>query len=235
MPQTAEEIFHSEFSQNVKNLEFVRKKINSQINLFLRKDDDYSVKVYTKIYALLYFAWTEANLVKLVHTPYGFTQDEKKLILKPKDVIEKWKRCISTAFSKFKNKGSEIPNKKQKIGKLIKSYLDTQAKIRNKIAHGQWINPLQSNNMIFDAEIKIQMELLTVIEIDTWFDIAKEFIEIVRGLIDARPRNNLIAHYNEYYQRLVNIQNIIEQRRTWTIEEKKRKLKLKPIRFETEQ
>ena len=230
MTPTEEEKFHHEFSTNVRALESARKKVNSQINMFLRKDDDFSVYLYTKIYALLYFAWTEANLVKLVHTPYGFDLAEKKFILKDRDVIVKWKRCISTAFKKFKIEGSDIPNKKLQINRLIKNYLDTQAKIRNKVAHGQWINPLFSNNLSFDPDIKIQMELITVIEIDLWFEIAKELIEIVRGLIDAKHRNNLIAHYNEYYTRLSSIQNIIDERKKWTIDEKKRKLKLKPIK-----
>src|SRR5690606_27881777 len=142
---TPEQQFHSDFSKNVTSLEATRKKVNTQINDSLRRDDNFSLKVYTNIYLLVYSSWTEALLVKTVHTPFGFTIDEKEKILKDKDVINKWKKSVNTAFAKFHNNGSEIPNKKKKIHKLLEDYLRNQAQIRNKIAHGQWEYPLHKN------------------------------------------------------------------------------------------
>ena len=57
----------------------------------------------------------------------------------------------------------------------------------------------------------------------------KEFIAIVLGLIDSREHNNNMAHYDSYFERLANIQKIIDDRKTWTIDSKKEKLNLKPI------
>ena len=177
---------------------------------------------------LVYSSWTEATLVKLIHTPFGFTEIEKKKILKDKDVLNKWKKCVNTAFSKFRKSGSEIPNKKKKIHKLLDDYLKSQANIRNKIAHGQWEFPLYANNLSHDPNAQILINLIDVIQIDTWFEIFKEISEIVRGLIDAKSHNNHLSHYNHYFEKLTNIQTIIDKRNTWSIEEKKRKLKLKP-------
>lgn len=225
---TIEQQFHSDFSKNVSTLESTRKRINSLINDALRKDDDVALKVYTNIYLLVYSAWTEASLVKLVHTPFGFTLVEKQKILKDQDVLNKWKKCVNTAFSKFQKPGSEIPNKKRKIHKLLDDYLKSQANIRNKVAHGQWVYPLFKNNLTHDADAKTLMSLIDVMQIDTWFEIFKEITEIVRGLIDAKSKNNHLAHYNHYYTRLANIQDIIDKRKNWTIEDKRQRLKLKP-------
>lgn len=226
--RTIEQQFHSDFSKNVASLEATRRKVNAQINDSLRRDDDFSLKIYTNLYLLVYSAWTEATLVKLVHTPFGFTTDEKKKILKDQDVLNKWKKCVNTAFSKFRDNGSEIPNKKKKIHKLIEDYLKSQAQIRNKIAHGQWEYPLHKNNITHDDEAQSLMNLVDVIQIDTWFEIFKEIVEIVRGLIDSRKKNNHLAHYNHYFTRLTNIQVIIDKRKNWTLEDKRQKLKLKP-------
>ncbi|UKJ09189.1 hypothetical protein [Solitalea lacus] len=228
---TNEQQFHRDFSKNVASMEATRRKVNSQINDSLRRDDEFSLKIYTNLYLLVYSAWTEASLIKLVHTPFGFTIEEKKKILKDKDIINKWKKCVNTAFSKFRNNGSEIPNKKKKIHKLIDDYLKTQAQIRNKIAHGQWEFPLHKNNITHDNEAQTLMNLIDVMQIDIWFEVFKEIIEIVRGLIDARPKNNHIAHYNYYFTRLTNIQAIIDERKTWTLADKKKRLKLKPRRI----
>lgn len=228
MATTIDQQFHSDFSKNVKSLEAARKKINAQINDSLRRGDDFSLKLYTNLYLLIYNAWTEASLIKVVHTPFGFTTDEKEKILTDKDVVNKWKKCVNTAFRKFRNSGSEIPNKKRKIHKLLDDYLKNQARIRNKIAHGQWVYTLHRNNITHDSEVQTFIELIDVIQIDTWFEIFGEIVGIVRGLIDAKQKNNLLAHYNHYFTRLTNIQKIIDERKTWTLEDKKQKLKLKP-------
>jgi len=111
---------------------------------------------------------------------------------------------------------------------LLDDYLKSQANIRNKIAHGQWEYPLHKNNMSHDSEAQTLINLVDVLQIDTWFEVFKEIVEIVRGLIDARPKNNHLAHYNHYFTRLTNIQNVIDERSKWTITDKKRRLKLKP-------
>ena len=227
---TNEQIFHSKFSKNLVILESARKKINMQINMALRKEDSHGLMIYTNIYLLIYTSWSEASLVKLVHTPFGFTESEKKKILKDRDVINKWTKCVNTAFSKFRKQGSEIPNKKRKIKALINNYLKTQGQIRNKIAHGQWEYPLLSNNMSHDSDALVYLKSIDVIQIDTWFEIHKELIEIVRGLIDSRKHNNYKAHYNQYFIRLTNIESIINKRKKWSLEEKKKRLKQKPIK-----
>ena len=135
---------------------------------------------------------------------------------------------IGTAFSKFTIGGSEIPNKKRKIHKLLDDYLKSQTNIRNKFAHGQWEYPLQKNNVTHDNDAQTLIGLIDIIQIDTWFEIFREIIEIVRGLIDSRPKNNHLAHYNHYFTRLTNIETIIHQRIGWTLDEKRQRLKLKP-------
>ena len=227
---TNEQKFHSDFSKNLVTLDSARRRINMQINMALRKDDSHSVTLFTYIYLLIYTSWSEAALVKLVHTPFGFSESEKKKILKDRDVLNKWTKCVNTAFAKFRKQGSEIPNKKKKIKRLVEDYLKTQGQMRNKIAHGQWEFPLYSNNMSHDPDALVFLKSIDVIQIDTWFEIHKELVEIVRGLIDSREHNNHKAHYNDYFLRLSNIETIIDKRKKWTLEEKKRRLKLKPIK-----
>lgn len=84
--------------------------------------------------------------------------------------------------------------------------------------------------MSHDPDALVLLKSIDVIQIDTWFEIHKELIEIVRGLIDSREYNNHKAHYNNYFTSLINIQNLINERRKWTLEEKKRRLNLKPIK-----
>lgn len=226
---TPEQLFHSSFNKNISALNFARKKINSQINHCLRKDDNVSLAMYTKIYLLIYCSWSEASLVKLAHTPFGFSSAEKISILSLKDISKRWEKCVELAFAKIINNDNDIPNRQTEIYKLLNSYLKSQKEIRNKVAHGQWEYPLFGNNLSFNPDIKIEIDLVDVIQIDAWFDVFKEITEIVQGLIDARPKNNHYAHYEFYLDRLINIQAILDKKMSYTIEDKKRRLKLKPI------
>lgn len=228
---STEQQFHSDLSKNVRVLESARRQINIKINDLLRNGkDEFSLKIQTKVYLLIYSAWTEACLVKLIHTPFGFTLEEKKYILKDKDLLNRWKKCVNTAFLKFNKAGSDLPNKKQKIHKLLDNYLKTQANIRNKIAHGQWEFPLYSNNLTHDAEVLHYIQLVDTIQIDTWFEIFKEICGIVVGLIDARSKNNHRAHYYFYFEKLTKIQNIIDERKSFSLADKKILLQQKPSR-----
>ncbi|MBN8681646.1 MAG: hypothetical protein J0L99_03305 [Chitinophagales bacterium] len=234
MATHAEQQFHQDFNQNVKALESARKNLNQRINHCLRKSDFDSLRIYTKLYALLYCAWAEANLVKIVHTPFGFSEDEKKHILQPRDVVEKWIRCMNTAFAKFKQRtnSSEIPNKKRKINKLIKQYIETPRELRNKIAHGQWEFPLESNNIKPATDVKISLDTIDIIQIDIWFDVSKSLSNIVLGLVDARNTTNnqgYKAHYHFYEEHLSNIETILKERQKWTIHSKIDRLQQKPI------
>lgn len=237
MATHVEQQFQQDFNRNVKALESARKNLNQRINHSLRKSDFNSLKVYTKLYALLYCAWAEANLVKIVHTPFGFSEDEKKHILQPRDIVEKWVRCINTSFAKFKQRtnASEIPNKKRKINKLVKQYIETPRELRNKIAHGQWEFPLESNNIKPASEVKISLDTIDFIQIDIWFDVSKCLSNIVLGLVDARNTINnqgYKAHYHFYDKHLSNIEAILSERQKWTIQSKIDRLRLKPIRTE---
>ena len=84
-------------TENVRMLNQARKQINKAINYALRKGDIVSSQVQTRILALVFCAWVEANFSKVIHTPYGFTLDEisqiKRAYQRP-NLETGWKKCI---------------------------------------------------------------------------------------------------------------------------------------------
>ena len=143
---------------------------------------------------------------------------------------------MNTAFDKFNQRAnaSEIPDKKRKIDKLIKLYIKTPSEIRNKIAHGQWEFPLESNNIKPAEDVKIYLDLIDTIQIDTWFEVSKCLSNIVLGLIDSKnteTNQGYKAHYYFYEEHLANIENILSERRNWTTQSKMAELSKKPIRI----
>ena len=72
------QIFHAQ-TDNVRMLNQARTQIKRAINSALRKGDKTSSQVHTKLLALVFCAWVEANFSKLIHTPSGFTMPSRKL------------------------------------------------------------------------------------------------------------------------------------------------------------
>lgn len=60
-------------SCNVRKLNQVKDSLIKDINFYLRKSDDLQVEVKTKLLAILYVAWSEAQFIQIVYTPSGFS------------------------------------------------------------------------------------------------------------------------------------------------------------------
>ena len=62
------EIFKAQ-TQNVRELISAKVHLNRSINCSLRSNNNVSVNIHTKLLALTFCAWSEANFLKLIHTP----------------------------------------------------------------------------------------------------------------------------------------------------------------------
>ena len=70
-----QEIFEAQ-TQNVRALNRAWKKLNITLNNAIRKSDSHAIRIHTKVLVLVFCAWAEASFSKLIHTPYGFSNDE---------------------------------------------------------------------------------------------------------------------------------------------------------------
>ena len=115
----------------------------------------------TKLLALTYSAWSEAQFVQIVYTPNAFTTIQINTMLnKTSGIVNKWKLLIEYTFIKIRNqiedytdnnqeeKLIEIENQEKEIKNYLENYIEKQSKVRNKIAHGQWLTALHSKNKI---------------------------------------------------------------------------------------
>src|SRR5580698_4066295 len=88
-------IFESQ-TQNVLSLKTAMRQVHRAINDALRANDGPRSEAFTKIYALLFCAWAEANFSKVLHTPYGLEIDEIEQIqaAKADGITAAWKKCV---------------------------------------------------------------------------------------------------------------------------------------------
>jgi hypothetical protein len=122
--------------ENVKSLHKAMRQVHRSINAGLRDNDQTAVEAFTKIYALLFCAWAEANFSKVIHTPHGFELDEIDQInrAKMKGVSDAWKKCADLGLRHLDSKrGSFQPNAKQKLNVAIDNYVLDPSVLRNRL------------------------------------------------------------------------------------------------------
>jgi len=232
---TDEEIFElfKLQSENVRSLRRTLNILNKDLNHQLRKSDLFQLSVKTKIYTLIYSAWSEAQFTQILYTPRGFlwSEIEKiKLTKKSNGIASGWFYMLEMAMQKVGSTESsqDLKQRLNKLIEIVKSYIEEPSIVRNKIAHGQWVYALNSDNTALNVDITQQLNDLDYIEIAKKIRIHEFLGYIVRDLIQS-PKNGF---HNYYWTNIVNLEKYVIESSGWSISSKKELLKRKQIRHE---
>ena len=107
-------------SRNVRKLLKVKKSLLRDINRNSKLNNNSDVEIKTKMYSLLYSAWSEAQFVQILHTPKAlFPRDIQDIEAEKKQngIINGWKLLIELAINKVGNinKSSDLQTRKETI------------------------------------------------------------------------------------------------------------------------
>lgn len=227
MPDASTYQHYEAYVQNVQDFLIAEKELKRTINRALKTGKNQTVEIQTKLYALLYSTFSESRFMKVILTPYGFEQYEVDEILRQSSVLDKWLKCLDLAFRKFNQtkKGSEIPNKKLELSRMIKKYVINPSILRNKIAHGQLTIALNNKNTSLNANITNEIQALDFVEIGKWFEINKSLCDILEELIESPDK----GHYRNYYTRFQQLELYILKTKDWTSNTKMQTKKMKKL------
>jgi hypothetical protein len=156
---------------NVRSLQTAIKQVRRAINAALRSNNRHTSEAFTKVYALLFCAWAEANFSKVIHTPYGFSLDEIAQVKKAKSngIGNAWKKSVELGLRHLDTtRGSFGPNAQRKLETAIDDYVFDPSVLRNKLAHGQWVVALNSDNDAIQEEHTATLAKLDLVIIDGW-------------------------------------------------------------------
>jgi hypothetical protein len=214
-------------SQNVRKLEQVKRNLIKDINFHLRKSDDFQVEIKTKLLALLYCAWSEAQFTQIVYTPSAFSQSEISHIKSINTIFGKWEKMINLAIAKVGSwdKNSDLHNRKKNLHNIITKYIKEPSEIRNKIAHGQWFYALNSKNTAESKELTQKLANLDSEKLIQQFEVHKFLGLIIRDLVQSPNK----GFHNNYWINLTALEEYIDKTKNRNIETRKQKLERKPI------
>lgn len=140
--------------ENLRELELALKNISRLAReTIARRDPENSLRSLLRMYTLLIGVWAECRLQKLLHEEFGFTSAEREQVSNKKS-LNRWEETVDLAFRKHYRIATE-PLDEQSLGSqnndryialrnTLADDLKIVIEIRNKLAHGEWINPLNS-------------------------------------------------------------------------------------------
>ncbi|WP_159820010.1 hypothetical protein [Cyanobium sp. Copco_Reservoir_LC18] len=170
--------------------------------------------------ALLFCAWSEANLSKLIHTPYGFELSEID------DIKSAWRLNIEAAWLKTIDFGlakvaTPPSNASQKLHSLVRDFVVEPAGIRNKVAHGQWSVALNARGTNLNHDLTDELARLSIVNIQVWFRSSTLLSEVVEALIES-PES---AFHRDFATKLSDLEAFRQRSATFTVSSKLQQLK----------
>lgn len=212
-------------SRNVRYLKRVQKNMTMDINHYLIKNDDFQVGIKTKLFSLLYSALSEAQFTQILHTPYGFQHSEILKIQNQRSLVDSWHFMLDIALQKVGDwkTNKDLETRRETIKKIIGEYIEKPQELRNKIAHGQWVHALNSNNTKENPDTTSRINGLDVVKITIWFEVHQFLCFIIRDLIQSPQK----GFHNNYWINMTSLEDFINKSQSWTLEKRVKNLKLK--------
>jgi len=219
-------------SENVRALSKAKSGIIKDINFQIRKSDNFQISIKTKILALLYSGWSEAQFSQITHTPDGFIYTEIIKIKKHKKqygIAKGWYYMLELALKKVgdKSQSKDLESRLETLFKIVNEHIEESSIIRNKIAHGQWMFALNRENTAKNEHLTCLLDRLDPVEIEKKFEIHKYLGFIVRDLVQSPT----VGFHKHYWTNIVNLEIYMNKTKDWSLESKRKKVVVKPITY----
>lgn len=217
--------------KNVRNLNSAWDHLVRTINRDLISANQASIKTHTQLLGLLYCSWAESAFLKLTHTPRGFDGSLIRQIQqykKDNGISEAWKKCLQLGLMRVpaaKDAG-DLANIRQTLVRLIGTYIEEPALLRNKMAHGQWVVALNRENTAVNQDISNKIDALDVVQLSRLKNATEILINCVELLIQS-PNKHFRSSIWEYVSK--HDEQLTEQSK-WTLSEKIAQLKARAPR-----
>jgi hypothetical protein len=206
-------------TENVRQLRQAWTAAQRSLNALLVRDERVTALLETKIQALILSAFSEATFSKLIHTPHGFELQEIEQIKNAarQNIAEAWTRCLDLGLRRVESgKSNYVPNTRQAVQRLIDRYIADSAIVRNKIAHGQWVQALNREQTAVNPDVSRQLANLTTVDLARVKTGLEGLCAIVENLIESPMR----TFARDYWVIVSETEAKLKRMRGWTLEHK---------------
>lgn len=209
--------------KNFQEIDSGRKQFEKVLNVVIRDKCEAEIDKLTKVYSILFSSWAEARFFKLLYTPYGFDDSEIQTILEERSVEDKWLKLLKIGLRKISSGVKKIPGLEKRLESALSQFVIEPAHLRNKFAHGQWKFALNYNGTKVNADTSEIISILSPIDVSNWFHFFSKVSDLIETLVESPEK----SFSGDYWTVFAEIEKSMEERKKWTLKEKKELLKKK--------
>ena len=215
---------------NTRSIEIAMKAAAISCRQAIAEDNKPARQSFLSLYALLLGAWAENRLRKLLYEPSGLNDDERRDVVSQRSQYKAWRKATEISYRKhYKVPHATLSDQTfpfsafaqyTKLTEMLEADLKSVIEMRNKLAHGQWVYPLNGRESEIDTYMcrELRKENLLAVQfkrtmIGSLADIvhdlvaspmayARDFDAHYRKIAQAR-RNLLTRNYEDYARQLI--------------------------------
>jgi hypothetical protein len=210
------------YRYHVENLRKIELTINhiSRLarNTIASRDPENSLLSLLRLYSFLIGAWAETRLKKLLNEERGFCDSDRNEILTVATQMDQWKLTIEKAFrNHYGVKKAELNNvslgetaaaRFNVLNKIINEDLRILIEIRNKLAHGQWIYPFNSEGTAIEQDKYRLINQENLQSLQFKYALVKHLADTVHDLVVSKAtfERDFDAHFKQLNQVKINLE-----------------------------
>lgn len=181
------------------------------------RDPQNSLRSLLRLFALLVGAWAECRLRKLIHEEFGFSDAERSAITAKSTQLEQWQETVDLAFRKH-HKVPKAPLDERALGvahaarraalhDVLNNELRIIIEIRNKLAHGQWVYPLNNEGTAVEPEKYKLINKENLQSLQFKFDLLGHLADATHDLVvsPATFERDFEMHFRRLFQVRTNL------------------------------
>lgn len=181
------------------------------------EDPERSLRTLLRLYAFLLGAWAECRLKKLLHEEFGFSDTEREAILAHGTQLEQWQATVDAAFRKhYKLPNAELnartlgvaaSARRDALLDVLNSDLRIVIEIRNKLAHGQWIYPFNSDGTQVEQDKYKLINKENLLSLEFKFAMLEHLADAVHDLVVSPLtfERDFDTHFKKLFQVQTNL------------------------------
>jgi len=179
-----------------------------------------AIKSFVSLNAFLLGAWAENRLRKLLFENNGFRAVERTKILSQQSQIDQWLKLIEISFRKHYNVPHALLNDTNLpfmasaqyivLSDILDKDLRSVIEVRNKLAHGQWVYPLNSDGTNLEQEKYQLLNSENLPSLQYKKLLLTSLSDIIHDLVVSLP--TFERDFNKNYKNITNTRNNLKNR-----------------------
>lgn len=176
---------------------------------------------FVRLYAFLLGAWAETRLKKLLFEPSGFQEIDRQIVLSQSTQLENWQKAVEIAFrNQYRVPSAPLSSSSlgftsfarySEIMDILDKDLRIIIEIRNKLAHGQWVYPLNSEGSAVETNKYTQINNENLLALQYKRKLLSCIADTIHDLLVSKP--TFERDFDSHYKQITNTRNDLRHRR----------------------